>query len=128
MIAATLDTKCPPGQVRSYLGALRRAGAAHESMWLETGHDGYTGAHHVAVLHRALGFLDQRLRRAPAAHRTPVPRWTGSSEAPARPVSPERKNRSATGRRGEAAMQKDIIHNDPLAGDERTADRASASR
>ncbi|MFF9783811.1 S9 family peptidase [Streptomyces nigrescens] len=79
VIAATLDAKCPPGQVRSYLDALRQAGAAHESMWLETGHDGYTGAHHVAVLHRAMGFLDQHLRRAPAAHRTPRPSRDGVS-------------------------------------------------
>ncbi|MFF3745848.1 alpha/beta fold hydrolase [Streptomyces kronopolitis] len=73
VIAATLDAKCPPGQVRGYLTALREAGVPHESEWLETGHDGYTGAHHVAVLRRAMGFLDRHLRRAPAARRTPRP-------------------------------------------------------
>ncbi|MFB6437398.1 alpha/beta fold hydrolase [Streptomyces sp. NPDC056411] len=91
VVAATLDAKCPPGQVRGYLTALREAGVAHESMWLETGHDGYTGAHHVAVLTRALGFLDRHLRRTPAAHRTPrpsaggVPGSTGASGAPGLP-------------------------------------------
>ncbi|TXC98477.1 alpha/beta fold hydrolase [Streptomyces sp. ISID311] len=88
VIAATLDAKCPPGQVRGYLTALREAGVPHESLWLETGHDGYTGAHHVAVLRRAMGFLDQHLRRAPAAPRTPrsaadgVFGGTGPSGAP----------------------------------------------
>lgn len=88
VIAATLDAKCPPGQVRGYLTALREAGVPHESLWLETGHDGYSGAHHMAVLQRAMGFLDQHLRRAPAARRTPrstadgVCKGTGASGAP----------------------------------------------
>ncbi|MEU5541886.1 alpha/beta fold hydrolase [Streptomyces sioyaensis] len=88
VIAATLDAKCPPGQVRGYLTALREAGVPHESLWLETGHDGYSGAHHMAVLQRAMGFLDQHLRRAPAAPRTPrsaadgVFGGTGPSGAP----------------------------------------------
>ncbi|UZJ32719.1 alpha/beta hydrolase family protein [Streptomyces endophytica] len=88
VIAASLDAKCPPGQVRGYLAALRAAGVAHESMWLATGHDGYAGADHMAVLRRALGFLDRHLRPAPAAHQAPrfpesgVSGSTGPSGAP----------------------------------------------
>ncbi|MEE4419246.1 S9 family peptidase [Streptomyces bugieae] len=88
VVAASLDAKCPPGQVRGYLTALRAAGVAHESMWLATGHDGYTGADHMAVLRRALGFLDRHLRPAPAAHQAPrfpesgVSGSTGPSGAP----------------------------------------------
>ncbi|MFJ5684752.1 alpha/beta hydrolase family protein [Streptomyces sp. NPDC093099] len=62
VVAATRDAKCPPGQVRGYLAALRAAGARHESMWLDSGHDGYEGGDHVAVLRRAVVFLDRELR------------------------------------------------------------------
>ncbi|MFI9586806.1 S9 family peptidase [Streptomyces sp. NPDC052236] len=62
VVAATHDVKCPPGQVRGYLDALREAGVRHESMWLETGHDGYEGGDHVNVLRRAVVFLDRELR------------------------------------------------------------------
>ncbi|WP_328691670.1 prolyl oligopeptidase family serine peptidase [Streptomyces caniferus] len=88
VIAATRDVKCPPGQVRSYLAALREAGVAHESLWLDTGHDGYTGTHHVAALQRAMGFLGRHLRRTPRPTEPPVPRRTGSWGAPARPAPP----------------------------------------
>ncbi|MFD7285272.1 alpha/beta hydrolase family protein [Streptomyces sp. NPDC059863] len=73
VVAATRDAKCPPGQVRGYLAALRAAGARHESMWLDSGHDGYEGGDHVAVLRRAVVFLDRELRgpRAPQAPRGP---------------------------------------------------------
>lgn len=70
VVAATHDAKCPPGQVRSYLAALRTAGARHESMWLDTGHDGYEGGDHVAVLRRAVVFLDRELRGS-GSGRTP---------------------------------------------------------
>ncbi|MGW2815930.1 alpha/beta fold hydrolase [Streptomyces sp. NPDC001415] len=63
--AATRDAKCPPGQVRDYLAALRLAGVRHESMWLDTGHDGYEADDHVAVLRRAVVFLDRELRGRP---------------------------------------------------------------
>ncbi|WP_329400217.1 prolyl oligopeptidase family serine peptidase [Streptomyces lydicus] len=79
VVAATLDAKCPPGQVRGYLTALREAGVAHESLWLETGHDGYTGAHHMTVLSRAVRFLDRHLRRSGTAHRAPCPSVGGVS-------------------------------------------------
>ncbi|MCH0539041.1 S9 family peptidase [Streptomyces sp. MUM 203J] len=67
VVAASQDAKCPPQQVRSYLGALRDAGVPHESLWLESGHDGFRGADHVAVLRRALEFLHAHLgaRQAP---------------------------------------------------------------
>ncbi|MFE4368635.1 alpha/beta hydrolase family protein [Streptomyces sp. NPDC056835] len=71
VVAATRDAKCPPGQVRGYLAALRAAGARHESMWLDSGHDGYEGGDHVAVLRRAVVFLDRELRdpKTPPADR-----------------------------------------------------------
>ncbi|PJE95320.1 S9 family peptidase [Streptomyces carminius] len=62
MAAATHDAKCPPEQVRTYLAALRACGVRHEEMWLDSGHDGYLGSDHVAVLRRGLGFLDRELR------------------------------------------------------------------
>ncbi|MFE9411284.1 alpha/beta fold hydrolase [Streptomyces sp. NPDC006704] len=63
VVAACRDAKCPPGQVRDYLKTLRHAGVPHESMWLDTGHDGYEADDHVAVLRRAVVFLDGALRR-----------------------------------------------------------------
>ncbi|MFI0237926.1 alpha/beta hydrolase family protein [Streptomyces sp. NPDC016845] len=80
VVAATHDTKCPPAQVRSYLAALDAAGAPHETLWLESGHDGYDGADHVTVLRRAMRFLDRALRRTARAPRTTPP--------PRRPAPP----------------------------------------
>ncbi|WP_435612946.1 alpha/beta fold hydrolase, partial [Streptomyces sp. bgisy159] len=78
VVGATRDTKCPPGQIRAYLAELTAAGVPHEAMWLDTGHDGYDGAAHVAVLRRCLGFLHARLPRpAPGA----VPGRPGGSAA-----------------------------------------------
>ncbi|MFF4186819.1 alpha/beta fold hydrolase [Streptomyces sp. NPDC001691] len=77
--AATRDAKCPPGQVRDYLAALRRAGVRHESMWLDTGHDGYEADHHVAVLRRAVFFLDGALRRSRTTPKTPRSDRSGDS-------------------------------------------------
>ncbi|MFD7897559.1 alpha/beta hydrolase family protein [Streptomyces sp. NPDC059743] len=98
VVAATRDAKCPPGQVRGYLAALRAAGARHESMWLDTGHDGYEGGDHVAVLRRAMVFLDRELRRrdrdskrdrTSARDRTPKTPPSGRREDPARvPTGP----------------------------------------
>ncbi|GGW60438.1 peptide hydrolase [Streptomyces lucensis JCM 4490] len=76
VVGATRDTKCPPGQIRTYLDALTAAGVAHEAMWLDTGHDGYDGAAHVAVLRRALSFLRARLP-------DPAPRAPGRPPRPA---------------------------------------------
>ncbi|WP_432069178.1 alpha/beta hydrolase family protein [Streptomyces sp. AA1529] len=61
VVAAARDAKCPPQQIADYLAALRAAGAPHESLWLESGHDGYRGADHVATLRRALEFLHLHL-------------------------------------------------------------------
>ncbi|MCW7946091.1 peptidase S9 [Streptomyces hygroscopicus] len=61
VVGATRDTKCPPEQIRTYLAALGAAGVEHEAMWLDTGHDGYDGAAHIAVLRRSLRFLRDRL-------------------------------------------------------------------
>ncbi|MFG2635416.1 S9 family peptidase [Streptomyces sp. NPDC048362] len=76
VVGATRDTKCPPGQIRGYLDALTVAGVPHEAMWLDTGHDGYDGAAHVAVLRRSLSFLRARLPE-------PAPRAPGRPPAPA---------------------------------------------
>ncbi|MEU3923388.1 prolyl oligopeptidase family serine peptidase [Streptomyces sp. NPDC029004] len=70
LVAAERDEKCPPAQVRGYLSALECAGARYEDMWLDTGHDGYVGHDHVAVLRRAITFLDRELRgRRTGSHR-----------------------------------------------------------
>ncbi|GAA4078771.1 S9 family peptidase [Streptomyces hundungensis] len=80
--AATRDAKCPPGQVRDYLHALQLAGVPHESMWLDTGHDGYEADDHVAVLRRAVVFLDRELRRRPPRTTTPkTPRSDRSGDS-----------------------------------------------
>ncbi|MEU5333367.1 alpha/beta fold hydrolase [Streptomyces asoensis] len=79
VVGADKDAKCPPEQIRSYLDALTRAGVPHERMWLDTGHDGYDGAAHVAVLRRALTFLRTHL---------PAPAPDAPSRPPARPGGP----------------------------------------
>ncbi|MFJ3186551.1 alpha/beta hydrolase family protein [Streptomyces halstedii] len=79
VVAAGHDAKCPPGQVRGYLDALRAAGARHEAMWLDSGHDGYEGEDHVAVLRRAVGFLDRELRGPLRAPKTPPSARKGGS-------------------------------------------------
>ncbi|WP_405997052.1 alpha/beta fold hydrolase [Streptomyces sp. NBC_00829] len=71
VVAAERDEKCPPGQVRDYLAALDEAGVRYEEMWLDTGHDGYDSQDHVAVLRRAITFLDRELRRRPGTGREP---------------------------------------------------------
>ncbi|MET9294700.1 alpha/beta fold hydrolase [Streptomyces sp. NPDC003077] len=75
--AATHDAKCPPGQVRDYLAALRAAGVRHESLWLDSGHDGYDGGDHVTVLRRAVVFLDRELRGPARRPQTPRPARSG---------------------------------------------------
>ncbi|ANP51557.1 dienelactone hydrolase [Streptomyces griseochromogenes] len=76
VVGATRDAKCPPGQIRTYLAALAAADVPHEAMWLDSGHDGYDGATHVAVLRRSLFFLRDRLP-------DPAPRAPGRPPAPA---------------------------------------------
>ncbi|MEU9799592.1 prolyl oligopeptidase family serine peptidase [Streptomyces sp. NPDC051000] len=66
IVAARRDAKCPPEQVEAYLAVLRAGGVAHELMWLDSGHDGYDGADHVAVIRRSLRFLGRGLPSAPA--------------------------------------------------------------
>ncbi|MFJ5173840.1 alpha/beta hydrolase family protein [Streptomyces griseoviridis] len=66
VVAARRDAKCPPEQVEAYLEVLRAGGVAHELMWLESGHDGYDGADHLAVIRRSLRFLGRGLPQAPA--------------------------------------------------------------
>ncbi|MCH0567354.1 alpha/beta fold hydrolase [Streptomyces sp. MUM 2J] len=79
VVGADRDVKCPPEQIRSYLTALSAADVAHEQMWLDTGHDGYDGTAHVAVLRRSLSFLQTHL---------PAPRPATPSRPPARPGGP----------------------------------------
>ncbi|MFJ8150254.1 alpha/beta fold hydrolase [Streptomyces sp. NPDC096048] len=73
VVGADRDVKCPPEQIRSYLAALSAADVDHDQMWLDTGHDGYDGAAHVAVLRRSLAFLQAHLpaRQAAAPSRPP---------------------------------------------------------
>ncbi|MDF3292615.1 S9 family peptidase [Streptomyces silvisoli] len=66
LVAARHDAKCPPEQIEAYLAVLREGGIPHELLWLDSGHDGYDGAEHVAVLERSLRFLGRALRPAPA--------------------------------------------------------------
>ncbi|MCY0919431.1 prolyl oligopeptidase family serine peptidase [Streptomyces sp. H27-G5] len=65
IVAARRDAKCPPEQVEAYLAVLRAGGVAHELMWLDSGHDGYDGADHLAVIRRSLRFLGRGLPSAP---------------------------------------------------------------
>ncbi|MFB0627509.1 prolyl oligopeptidase family serine peptidase [Streptomyces sp. AB3(2024)] len=65
LVAARRDAKCPPQQVEAYLDVLRAGGVAHELMWLDSGHDGYDGADHLAVIRRSLRFLGRGLPTAP---------------------------------------------------------------
>ncbi|MFD8194323.1 S9 family peptidase [Streptomyces wuyuanensis] len=128
VVAAERDDKCPPEQVRGYLRALARAGVRHEALWLDTGHDGYDGRDHVAVLRRAIGFLDHELRRTGRpGSRAPGRRagrvQTSRSDPEGDPGGPPAA--AATGTcttsahdREEDTVQKDVINNDPLAGDE----------
>ncbi|WP_431783812.1 alpha/beta hydrolase family protein [Streptomyces chumphonensis] len=64
VVAARWDVKCPPEQIAAYLDVLRAGGVAHELMWLESGHDGYDGADHLAVIRRTLSFLGRGLPTA----------------------------------------------------------------
>ncbi|MCT2590809.1 prolyl oligopeptidase family serine peptidase [Streptomyces sp. N2-109] len=83
VVAASQDAKCPPQQIADYLTALRKAGVPHESVWLESGHDGYRGADHVATLRRALEFLHRHLgaRARPAAPEAPRSERSGARQA-----------------------------------------------
>ncbi|WP_328907620.1 prolyl oligopeptidase family serine peptidase [Streptomyces sp. NBC_00234] len=65
VVAARRDAKCPPEQVEAYLAVLRAGGVDHELMWLDSGHDGYDGADHLAVIQRSLRFLGRGLPSAP---------------------------------------------------------------
>ncbi|MEV3993957.1 alpha/beta fold hydrolase [Streptomyces sp. NPDC049837] len=94
--AATHDDKCPPGQVHGYLAALRAAGVRHEAMWLDSGHDGYDGGDHVAVLRRAVVFLDRELR-GPTRRRPQTPRPTRSGEHHTAEGTTERRRPHAEG-------------------------------
>lgn len=64
IVAARQDAKCPPEQVEAYLAVLRAGGVAHELLWLDSGHDGYDGADHLAVIRRSLRFLGRGLPSA----------------------------------------------------------------
>lgn len=73
VVAARRDAKCPPEQVEAYLDVLRAGGVAHELMWLDSGHDGYDGADHLAVIKRSLRFLGRGLPTAPVRAEPPPP-------------------------------------------------------
>ncbi|MEU3413133.1 alpha/beta fold hydrolase [Streptomyces sp. NPDC006658] len=94
--AATHDAKCPPGQIRGYLAALRAAGVRHEALWLDSGHDGYDGHDHVTVLRRAVVFLDRELR-GPARRHPQTPRSARSGEHDTTARATERRTPHAEG-------------------------------
>ncbi|MYU20342.1 alpha/beta fold hydrolase [Streptomyces sp. SID8352] len=94
--AAVHDAKCPPGQIRGYLAALRAAGVRHEELWLDSGHDGYDGGDHVTVLRRAVAFLDRELRR-PARHPSRTPRPDRDGEHRTIPSGTEGRRSHAEG-------------------------------
>ncbi|GAA2991221.1 alpha/beta hydrolase family protein [Streptomyces fulvorobeus] len=71
IVAAGRDAKCPPEQIEAYLAVLRAGGVPHELMWLDSGHDGYDGADHLAVIRRSLRFLGRGLPSAPAPAEPP---------------------------------------------------------
>ncbi|MGW5849000.1 prolyl oligopeptidase family serine peptidase [Streptomyces sp. NPDC055254] len=71
VVAARRDAKCPPEQIEAYLAVLRAGGVAHELMWLDSGHDGYDGADHLAVIRRSLRFLGRGLPSASAPAEPP---------------------------------------------------------
>ncbi|MFD0431872.1 hypothetical protein ACFQ60_45930 [Streptomyces zhihengii] len=52
---------------------LRAGGVPHEVMWLDSGHDGYDGADHLAVIRRSLQFLGGGLPSAPDQAEPPPP-------------------------------------------------------
>ncbi|KUJ68056.1 peptidase S9 [Streptomyces albus subsp. albus] len=106
VVAGARDEKCPPGQVRDYLAALTAAGVPHEALWLDTGHDGYLGGEHMAVLRRAMAFLDRALRgprrtasRTPGADRP----GEGGGTATAAAGIDRTGDTGRTGRAGSAA-------------------------
>lgn len=93
VVAAAQDAACPPEQVRSYLAALRTADVPHESVWLDTRHDGHEGDDRMAILRRGTAFLDHGLRP-----RTRAPR-TSTADRPAdsgrdRPTAPAGSGRA----------------------------------
>ncbi|MFF9768463.1 alpha/beta hydrolase family protein [Streptomyces sp. NPDC014636] len=94
--AARHDAKCPPGQIRGYLAALRAAGVRHEALWLDSGHDGYDGGDHVTVLRRAVVFLDRELR-GPARRDPQTPRSARSGEHHTAVHTRERRTTHAEG-------------------------------
>ncbi|WP_075779860.1 alpha/beta hydrolase family protein [Streptomyces acidiscabies] len=66
IVAARGDAKCPPEQIEVYVAALRARAVRHDLLWLDSGHDGYDGAQHVAVMERSLRFLGRSLASTPA--------------------------------------------------------------
>ncbi|WP_349636827.1 alpha/beta fold hydrolase [Streptomyces sp. 549] len=92
VVAGARDTKCPPGQVRRYLAALRTASVPHEELWLDSGHDGYHAEDHVTALRRAVTFLHRHLRDPPQAHPTARPDRGGTPRADRSTALPGRRD------------------------------------
>jgi len=82
VVAGRQDVKCPPAQIRSYVRALRAAGAPCRLVWTDGGHDPAQAGVRVQALRAAVHFLgrsfggteettsptgggDQRVRRDP---------------------------------------------------------------
>jgi acylaminoacyl-peptidase len=70
VVAATDDPKCPPGQIRGYVEALRSRGLRPVLEWVESGHEGHGTDVHVRTLAAVVGFVGIEMGGRPA--RTPA--------------------------------------------------------
>jgi dipeptidyl aminopeptidase/acylaminoacyl peptidase len=68
VVAGSDDPKCPPGQIRGYVAALRRHGRKPVLEWTNSGHEGYEIDAHVQVLGAVVRFVGTAMggKQAPA--------------------------------------------------------------
>lgn len=72
ILAGADDPKCPPGQIRDYVAALRGHGLSPQLEWTASGHEGYQIGVHVQVISSVVRFL------ATSMGGRPVPAGAGS--------------------------------------------------
>ncbi|MFL6110851.1 MAG: S9 family peptidase [Catenulispora sp.] len=73
IIAGSEDPKCPPGQIRGYVEALRRGGGKPTLEWTTSGHEGFDTGVHVRTLASVVGFVATAMGGRPA----PAPAGAG---------------------------------------------------